>query len=108
MFNTSDDLNILLYSSHVKKYCSKNQFDDKCTAYYEDIMNKIKSGESAETLIGSRINNSYSYVIVFLFVVLAVAVFVYFLLRPATKDFVSRNTRLNESITIRNNITENI
>jgi len=43
MFNTDDELSVLLYSNEVAKFCGDSPFDTNCVTYYDFILSKAQA-----------------------------------------------------------------
>jgi len=107
MFDVSDELNAILYSNHVKKYCSRRAFDDKCIQYYEDVLNKLRDGDAVEGFSDRGYIKS-DYLLIILLLILVTA-FVFFLKTTFFKDKEAKlNTRLNDNTATKTNTIEKI
>lgn len=111
MFNTDSDMDIILYSGEVLKFCTKNPFTQECKQYYKKINelsnlqnSKNKLLEPLFNKMGGGICSDNWHAVIFYFVLLlvCVSIVVLFLNRDLTvsKDMKQTSTETNTSSNI--------
>jgi hypothetical protein len=110
MFNTDSDMDIILYSGEVLKFCKKNPFTQECKEYYTKINELANIQNSKNKLLEPLFNkmrangdtcggNWHTIIFYFVLVLVCVSITVLFLNRDLTvsKDTKQTNTETNTS-----------
>lgn len=104
MFNTDSDVDIVLYSGEVLKFCKNNIFSQNCKDYYKKIQDLQTVQNSKNKLLESMTNkmndgNLYTFIFYFILGLICVLVVVLFLNRDltASKDIKQTNIETNTS-----------
>ncbi len=115
-FNTEDPVNTLLYSNHVKKYCTENPFNSNCVDYYEKVFNSIKNnsnmlvnGEGGDGVESMENKKEYEFSwknVIYFVLVLITSVLLVFVLRNLKENILL--TRRTDNTTTNTTISTNM